>query len=202
MGRKVPFLFSAQARAVIKSFNRMLADICEEGRNQYIDPENVEKYHHGQSWVAHYASEPQDATTMMEISHQLEIPMQRVVDGDFPLFEKHMHLLAEKFHASFVQNLYQTVGDGAERVGNTVSAKGKTHAEAFLETLNKIEFGVDKDGKVSIPQFHVPASSGDEILRHLEAQGQDFKNKVDKIKEEKSKAALQREAERKAKFKK
>ncbi len=201
MGRKVPFLLSPQASAVQASFTRMLSDICEKGRGRYIDPENVEKYHHGQSWVAHYASDPEGATTMMEISHQLEIPMRRVIDGDFRLFEEYMHLLAEKFHTSFVRNLYQTVSNSAERVGNTVSAEGKTYADAFLETLGKIDFGVDRDGKVSLPQFHVPASTGDKIVHHLEAQGQDFKDKVDKLKEEKSKAALQQEAERKARFK-
>lgn len=202
MGRKVPFLFKPQAEAVQRSFTEMLAELGEAARNQYIDSDNVQKYHHGETWVAHYASEPKDATTMMEVSHQLEIPMHHVVEGDFTLFEEYLKILAERFHGSFVCNLYQMVGDGAERIGNTVSAKGRSHAEAFLEMLDKIEFGVDKDGNVSLPEIHVAPSMGKEMIQSLDAQGDDFKKKIDKITEEKSKAALQREAERKAKFKK
>lgn len=202
MKRRVPFAFRAKTRAVDKSFTRMVGELCANARDQFMNPENTQRYRHGRSWVAHYAEEPQEATTMMEISHEMAISTQQIVDGDFRLFEKHLNELASGVHASFMRGLYQTIGDGAERAGNIVSAKEKPNAEAFLEVLEKIEFGVNKDGQVSLPQLHVSPETGQKMLADLEAQNEDFKNRVERVKAEKTEAALQREAERKARFKK
>lgn len=202
MTKKIPFAFKSQARAVSAGFTRMLAKIAERGRNQYISQENVQKYHHGETSVAHYASDPENATTMMTISHQTELSLDSVLAGDFSMFEKNLAGLAKGFQDSFVRNLYQTVGDGAERVGNSVSAKGRPHAEVFLEALKKIEFGVDREGNVSVPDFHVSPEVYSELIASPEAQSEEIQKEFDRVKEEKSKAALEREAERKAKFKK
>ena len=200
MDRKVPFLFSDKAKAINKSFTEMLAKKCENGRSQYIDPSNVQRYHHGQSWIAHYASFPQETENMKEVSHQLEIPMQRIVDGDFLAFEEQLNRLEEAFQRSFITGLYQTISDSTERTGNTVSAQGKSHADAFLEMLEKIEFGIDKDGNVSLPQIHVSPELGKEMLDNLSSQNEDFEHKVEMIKEDKTKLALAKEVARKARF--
>jgi hypothetical protein len=66
--------------------------------------------------------------------------------------------------------------------------------------LEKIEFGVDRDGNVTLPQIHAAPNVVDEIHRVLTSQGPDFERRVERVKREKIKAALKKEESRKARF--
>ena len=200
--RKLPFPFEERTRAFHTSFNHMLRDISEKNRNQVLDPNNTLRYYHGRSWISHNATEPKDATTMIEVSHEMEISMRQIADGDFSILERNLNELAEKFHKSLMQNLYQCAGDAADRVGNTVSAKDRPFSDAFLDLLNKIEFGVDRQGNVSRPEIHMHPSMVEKAFADMRSRGPEYEAEVNKIGEEKAKAALQKEAERKARFRK
>ena len=102
----------------------------------------------------------------------------------------------------FARSIYSVVGAAAERVGNVVSNKetGST-AQSFLAMLKKIEFGVDRDGNVSLPQVHVGPDMAEKMINELQSQPPEFGEEVERVKAQRSEQALQKEAERKAKFK-
>ena len=76
----------------------------------------------------------------------------------------------------------------------------RSPAEAFLAALEMIEFGIDENGEVSLPQFHMGREGFEKTMADLEAQGPEFTERVDKVKAEKSERAREREKERLAKF--
>ena len=114
-----------------------------------------------------------------------------------PRFVTH---LTEQLQRQFSQMMYATMGEACEVSGNTVSAANAGSFPAgFMEAMRKIEFGVDREGNVSLPAIHV-GSNAEKMIAELEAQPPEYHEEIERLKAEKSAAALQREKERKAKF--
>lgn len=63
---------------------------------------------------------------------------------------------AQQIARQVAENIYQTISEAVERVGNTIDAKGqKPSAELILETLAKIQVDFDRDGKPRMPELHI-----------------------------------------------
>jgi hypothetical protein len=69
-----------------------------------------------------------------------------------------------------------------------------------MAMLEKIEFGIDKDGTVILPEIHVSPEFGDRMMAALENTSQEYKDRIEAVKTRKTAEALGRETERKAKF--
>ena len=109
--------------------------------------------------------------------------------------------MVEGVHSEFMKMIYQTVHEATERTGNVVDAEQHgSPAKAFMEMLRKIEFGVDRDGAVSRPQIHLGSEIYEKFTKDIEAQGVEFREKVEELTAAKEAAALEREAKRKARF--
>lgn len=142
-----------------------------------------------------------DVNIMQTYSHEITVKLDDVLEGDLSLLETKINELAEQFHRSFVQSMFSMIDRSCEATGNTVNARGKEFPVSFMEMLEKIEFGVDRNGEVSIPSITVGSRKmGEEMLAKLEAQDEAYKSKIEKIQKQKTEAALTREAERKSKF--
>src|SRR4051812_39942287 len=101
-----------------------------------------------------------------------------------------------------MRGLYETVSEAVEQVGNVVSGKGKPKPEAILKALRKIEFGVNRKGEVTRPEIHLHPDQVPEFVKAVQEAGPEFNAEVNRVTAEKDAAALAREAERKARFKK
>lgn len=109
--------------------------------------------------------------------------------------------MVEGVHSEFMKMMYQTVHEATERTGNVVDAKQHdSPAEAFMEMLRKIEFGVDRDGAVSQPQIHLAPELYEKFVKDIDTQGLEFREKVKELTAAKRAAARKREAKRKARF--
>ncbi len=103
-------------------------------------------------------------------------------------------------HRQFAQMLYSTVGAACDQTGNTVDAKAEGSLEnAFMAMMEKVQFSVDKNGKVNLPTL-LPPDTGARMMAALEAASPEYKERLEAIKARKIEEALGREAERKAKF--
>ena len=107
----------------------------------------------------------------------------------------------EKMYGSMMKSMFRELDEVCENVGNVVNAKNfKSNSEAFLEMLRKIEFGVGRDGKPSLPSIHASPQMVDALLKELSSNGPEFNAEVERIKEQKIKAALEKERQRQARF--
>src|SRR4051812_17557607 len=97
-----------------------------------------------------------------------------------------------------MKHLFHTVGEAAEKVGNTIGHNDHTggFAAGFLAMLKKIEFGVDRFGRAERPSLYVPPSSGQTMVASLESQPIEYHLTVETLSVEKEKKAVAREAER------
>ena len=188
-------------RAFENSVVKLLGQLQSRSRQMFISEQNTLHMNHGGAWV-NAASNPEPDTSMHTISAELMIPYKDIADNDLGLIARSILPLSEEMEKQFAFNMYGMVNTAAEKVGNVVDARAAgSIAESMLEILRKIELGVDRDGNVSMPQIHVGPEMFERITKELENVPPDLKAEIERVKAVKVEAALQGEADRKAKFK-
>jgi hypothetical protein len=179
----------------------LLAKMQANTRQMFVSQQNVLRMNHGGTWV-HAAREPEPDTSMHTISAEWMIPFKDIADNDLSLIARSILPLNEEMEKQFSLNMYGLVGAAAEKIGNVVDAKAAgSFAASMLEMFRKIELGVDRDGTVSMPQIHVGPEMAERIAEELKNVPPELQAEIEQVKAEKVQAALDREAERKAKFK-
>ncbi|UVL37133.1 hypothetical protein LOY43_12110 [Pseudomonas sp. B21-041] len=196
-----PFPFDFEAGLVMQAFGKEVIKQLRELQQTYVDPRNVQRFVHGRSWQSHQSYDPDQVSELERYQHQMNVEFDDVMLRQLELIENTLSKLSNEMAESFVRSLYATVSDVCDKYGNVVSA-GKEPAKAFIEMLEKIEFGVDRDGNVSMPQIHAGTAAIESFRRDSAMNSIDFENKIAEIKELKSAEALEKEAVRKAKFSK
>lgn len=201
MNRKVPFPFSSLNDAVARSLQELIRTLHREDVHKVISPGNVQRLHHGTTWRTHSGDEAAKQPSEMQV-HSLDhsVGFADVVEHRLELVPEMIVQIRNGMLSQLMGTLYAMVHESTESSGNLVSSKeaGSPQA-AFLQLLEKIEFGVDEDGQPSYPQIHV--NPNDTMLAELKAAGPEFEAKVDAITKSKIEDALARDAERLSKFK-
>lgn len=179
----------------------LIRKMQKKSRDMFISEHNILHMNHGKHWI-HAALEEKPDTTMHTISAEWIIPFKGIAENDLTLIEQTILPINEDMERQFAQNLYGTVGAAAEKVGNVVNAgEHVSFPHSMLEMFRKIEFGVDRDGNISMPQIHVGPAAYERIAREIQNVPPELEAEIEKVKAEKIQMAFDREAERKAKFK-
>lgn len=182
------------------SVTKLIGRLHEREQSIFVSPHNVLRMNHGSQWV-HSARAPEPDTSMHSISTEWLIPFKDIADNDLSLIARAIQPISEDMSRQFAQRMYGVVSAAAESVGNVVDAKiaGSVTA-SLIEMMSKIELGVDRDGNVSMPQIHVGPEAYDKLAKALENLEPEVAAELERLKKEKSQQALEREAERRAKF--
>jgi hypothetical protein len=189
-----------EERAFESSVMALLAQLQKRSRETFVSEQNVLRMNHGSNWV-HSARAPEPEVTMHKISAEYSIPYKDIVENDLGLIARTILPLSQEMEKQFAHNMYGVVGAAAEKVGNVVDARAAgSFAQSMLEMFKKIEFGVDRDGNVSFPQIHVGTETFERISKEMQNVPPEIEAEIQQIKAEKIQAALNREIERKAKF--
>jgi hypothetical protein len=184
-----------------REFTELVARRFAKIRDDYISPDNMLRYRHGEGWQTNYPTSIENEGKFKEFSAETNLKYEDVVNHAVPVISDTLQELVKEFKGQFVTSLFDLVSETTERTGNVVSAaQAGSNAQAFLQALEAVEFGVDRDGNVTKPNIHVGANQAKKLIQDLESEGQEFSDKVERVAAEKTEAALLREAERKAKF--
>lgn len=179
----------------------LLGKMQADSREMFVSQHNVLRMNHGGTWV-HAASDPEPDTSMHTISAEYVIPFKDIADNDLSLIARSILPLNREMEKQFGLHMYGLIGAAADKVGNVVDAKATgSFPASMLEMLRKIELGVGRDGTVSMPQIHVGPGMAERIAKELENVPPEIEAEIQQVKAEKVQQALDREAARKAKFK-
>lgn len=178
-----------------------MAKLQEKSRRTFVSEHNVLRMNHGSNWV-HSARDPEPDTSMHTISAEWTIPFKDIAENDLGLIGRTILPISEEMEKQFAQNMYGVVGAAAQKVGNVVDAKTTgSFGHSMLEMFRKLELGVDRDGNVSMPQMHVGPDLYARLPEEMSKVPLEINAEIERVKAEKIQDALDREAERKAKFK-
>ena len=202
MQRRLPHARSREVAKFDGFAIRFVQEVVEQRMELLISSRNALVLRHGQTWE--FAREDQSTHKGgLELSSaESVIHFEAVVNNDLEAFRENLHSIVEQFISQMSRKVYETVSEGASEVGNVVSAaESDSLAEAFVEMIEKIEFGVDEQGRVTLPSIHARPEYVDAMMEELNAQGPDFEQRVEDIKKKKAAEAIQREQDRRARFK-
>lgn len=196
-----PFRYRSRIKEFNEAFTEQVAAELRKRCDELISPRNAQKFSHGRMWKTKPTEYGDDVGEMQAHSFEFLSRFDDVVNHDLTKFVEARNRLVAGLMAQFKASLYQTISQSTEKSGNTVVvAPGQSPAEAFLAALEMIEFGIDENGEVSLPQFHMGRKGFEKTIADLEAQGPEFTERVEQVKAEKSELARRRESERLAKF--
>lgn len=192
-----------EMRREAQGFDQALAEIIRSvkrgGIEDMVSEQNIQRFTHGRRW--NHRSNPHTVDGEMQtIAAVGETPFASIVEGNLNLIPQMINSISEQMAAGQMRMLYDTMSKSCDESGQTVSAAELGNAAAFLAMLRKIEFGVDRDGNVSMPQIHAAPGTAEKMMADLEAQPPEFKAEVERIKAEKSEEALERERLRRSRF--
>lgn len=191
----------ADDEAFERSVTTLMGRLQEKARQTFVSEHNVLRMNHGRNWV-HSARDPEPDTTMHSISAEWTIPFKDIAENDLGLIGRTIFPISEEMDKQFAQNMYGAVGAAAQKVGNVVDAKTTgSFAHSMLEMFRKLEFGVDRDGQVSMPQIHVGPELYARLPEEMSKVPPELNAEIERVKAGKIQDALDREAARKAKFK-
>lgn len=180
---------------------KLMAMLQERARAAYVSPHNIMRMTHGQS-MAPLLRENAGDVSMHRISAEWHIPFKDLVENDLSLIGRSLFPVNEDMARQFAQNIYTVMGAAAERVGNVVDAQAVgSVAASMIEMMSKIEFGVDRDGNVVMPQIHAGSEAFEKLVDVMENMDPELAVRFERLKQQKSQQALDREAIRRAKFK-
>lgn len=187
-----PFRYRSRVKEFNEAFTRQVAAELERRRDELISPRNAQHFAHGRNWKTKPTEHGDEAGEMTAHSFELLSPFNDVLNHDLTKLVASRQRLVDGLMAQFQASLYQTISQSTEKSGNTVVVSpGQTPAEAFLAALEMIEFGIDENGEVSLPQFHMGRESMEKTIADLEAQGPEFNERLEQVKVAKSELAIQ-----------
>ncbi len=196
-----PFRYRSRIKEFSEAFTKQVAAELQKRREELISPRNAQKFSHGRMWKTKPTEHGDEAGEMQAHSFEFLSRFDDVVNHDLAKFVEARNRLVDGLMGQFQASLYETISQSTEKSGNTVVlGPGQSLAEAFLAALEKVEFGIDENGEVSLPQFHMGREGIEKTMADIEAQGPEFTERVERVKAEKSDLARQRERERLAKF--
>jgi hypothetical protein len=197
--RPIFFGFDKEYAEFQLSFSRALQGLNRKLVRDRISEENTQRFNHGRSWV-HAANSNVSGGEFRSMSAEMDIKFEDVIANNLDIIPNSFLKIVEAFKRQFMEALYSTVSEACDRSGNTVSAKAAgSFAAGFMEAMKKIEFGVDREGNVSLPEIH--AGDPQKLIAEIEAQPAEYHAEFERLKSEKIAAALDREKQRKERFK-
>lgn len=201
MPDKVPFPAGRTARDVAQAMIRTVRDVHMQNVMKTLNPRNVQRLYHGVTWRTHSGDASAKQPSTMK-QHQIEhlVKFEDVVAHRLEIIPLGIRSIVGGMQDQLMSQLYSTMHESTEKSGNVVSAgEVGSNTLAFLEMLKKIEFGVDEAGQVTLPELHL--APGNPLFEQLQKAGPEFEAEVDKVIQQKSAKALERERERISRFK-
>lgn len=194
----IPFPNKKEAEIFTKSLNDFIFKANKQKMSAFVSTENMYTLHHGSS----FSSTENNESELKKHAVNVEFEYSNIRLYKIEQFYGFITDFIEQISSQMEKTLYKTISDTCEKTGNTIDAKEKklSNPEAFLEMLKQIEFSVDKNGNVLIPSIHLHPSQAKKFMDEIKAQGEEYSNKVEEIKKEKSEQAIKKENERLLKF--
>ncbi|MBZ9934753.1 hypothetical protein LB518_00480 [Mesorhizobium sp. BR1-1-16] len=196
-----PFRYRSRIKEFNEAFTKQVSADLQKRRDELISPRNAQKFQHGRMWRTKPTEHGDEAGEMQAHSFEVRSHFDDVVNHDLAKFVETRKRLIEGLTAQLQASLYQTISQSTEKSGNTVVVgPGQSPADAFLAALEMIEFGIDENGEVSLPQIHMGRDAFEKTIADLETRGPEFIERVEQVKAQKSELARQRESDRLARF--
>ncbi len=198
---QTPFPFVNESKTFGDSLLKLAQDIHRQQISQYVSKQNMQSFHHGRGWLT-IREDKTEESELGQAGVELAVEYSSIIENDVQNLFDFVHNFVEGFTSQVVAQMFETISDACDKSGNVIKQSDhSSKAEAFLKMLETIEFSVNENGQVELPQLHVGPEGAQALMDELNAQNEDFHNKVECLKKKKSEAAIAKEKARLSKYK-
>lgn len=195
-----PFPFDAQAELVMKAFMKATGERLDQARRQVGGSDEVQRFSHGGSWQSHHSYAPDRVDQMQRIEHETRLCFEDIMEGRLDVIERTVDEISNSMADSFAKAFYQMISDTCEESGNVIDGSTGSLGEQMLKAIEQVEYLVDRDGQVSLPEFRMHPSLVKRLHSDPSLQEPALLARVEEVKKLKIAQALAEEAARKFKF--
>lgn len=193
--------YDKRCSEVEDAINIRLNEVLYEQRAALIPPRNHLAYRHGIRWRMLGSSDPDVENETKIASHEQQIDYRRIVENDLSLLANFFVSIQDAMREGLRTQMYETIETATKASGNVADQSDyESPAHAFLEGLRMIEFGVDPEGKVSVPEVHMTSEQARLFFESADELGDEFRLKVENLTKQKEKNALETERIRLERF--
>lgn len=197
----LPFPYRSESEAFGKALFDMAVRAHRERISQYVNKENMHIFQHGRNYLT-VREDGTEESSFKEVGVELSIKYEDIINNDINQLFKFIGDFIEGLTSQAMQGMFQKISETCDKVGHTINQNEYTsQAEALLEMLRKIEFTVDENGKVALPQIHIAPDNAKYLIQSLQEQSDEFHAEIEKIKIDKSEAAINKEMHRLNRYK-
>ena len=198
---KVDFLSDKpSSEAFERALVKHVGEVLKLMMSRLINPENVQRFRHGGDW-SHPGLPDAYNAGMQQHSSEVVIKFDELVNHDVSAINRYVQKIVEDMNGQFQKMMYTTISASCDQIGNVVDAKtAGGPIEGFAAMLEKIRFGVDKDGNVKRPEIHLSPEALEKFKRAQEAASPELLQRIHDLGEQRAAEAIQEEAKRKARF--
>lgn len=187
--------YPRETRAIRNAVGEAIAALARKKVHALVPEENTRRFFHGQGWSSP-ASPDRAPNDMVTIRQETSIGFADVADQNLSKVLATITQAAEGMAGQQVMNVFQAITKACDSSGNVVDAVNRALPDAFMEMLEKIEFGIDQNGEVEMPTIAVGPGMGERMLATLETQPPEFQARAEALIAEKKAGALSRERAR------
>ena len=194
-----PFRYRQKQSDLAEAIHQRVVKAVDDMRRRMISDENALSYRHGREWSSSHNPETQEFSRFQTASAEAAIPFEHILDHRLSAIPDYVARMADGLELGFMANLFSLIDATTEKTGNVVRSSGSA-AEDFFDMLSKVETGVDRYGRPTMPSFVTSPDNSRRMIQELEAQTEEFHRRVEQLKEQKERDATAREADRVARF--
>jgi hypothetical protein len=195
-----PFPFDAQAELVMKAFMQATGEKLNRAQRQVGGGDDVQRFSHGGSWQSHHSYDPDRVDQMQTIEHETRLRFEEIMEGRLDVIERTVDEISTSMADSYAKAFYRMLSDTCEEHGNVIDGSAGTLGEQMLKAIETVEYSVDRDGQVSLPEFRMHPSLAKRLHSDPSLHEPQLLARVEEVKKIKITQALAAEAARKAKF--
>ncbi|KHK66442.1 MULTISPECIES: hypothetical protein [Pseudomonas] len=195
-----PFPFDAQAELVMKAFMQATGEKLNRAQRQVGGGDDVQRFSHGGSWQSHHSYDPDRVDQMQTIEHETRLRFEEIMEGRLDVIERTVDEISNSMADSYAKAFYRMLSDTCEEHGNVIDGSAGTLGEQMLKAIETVEYSVDRDGQVSLPEFRMHPSLAKRLHSDPSLHEPQLLARVEEVKKIKITQALAAEAARKAKF--
>ena len=122
------------------------------------------------------------------------------MEGRLDVIERTVDEISNSMADSYAKAFYRMLSDTCEEHGNVIDGSAGTLGEQMLKAIETVEYSVDRDGQVSLPEFRMHPSLAKRLHSDPSLHEPQLLARVEEVKKIKITQALAAEAARKAKF--
>lgn len=196
-----PFQFNCETKIFGDNILTFVKELVQCKLSPYVSSANTIILYHGGGWT-NPAINDSEESKIEEMSFELFMRPSWIIEHNVDEMINFLLDFADKQASQMIEKVFRTIKESCQNNGNVLERPNDLPvAETIIQMLEAVEFSVDRNGNVTMPQICSGSQMHEKILEAIPHLSPEYHQKCESIKARKIQEAIQKEQCRLKKFK-